>query len=239
VRWGGFAESASVAEEALATKPSNLTFEQAAAVPLVGVAALQGLRDTGKVQPGQRVLINGASGGVGSFAVQIAKAFGANVTGVCSTTNVDLVLSIGADHVIDYTKDDFTTLGLQYDLIFDNVGNRSLSDYRRALTSQGTFIPNSNKGGGRWIGGYLGRALRALVVSPFVSQSLRPFSSSGGSEDLVVLTELIESGTVAPVIDRTYPLDQTADALGYYGEGHTRGKVVITVEQNEIQDRGD
>ena len=230
---GGFAEYACVSEDALALKPSNLTLEQAAAVPVAGVTALQGLRDTGRVQPGQKVLINGASGGVGTFAVQIAKAFGANVTGVCSTTNVDLVRSIGADHVIDYTQEDFTRNGEQYDLIIDNVGNRSLSDYRRALAPGGTLIPNSNKGSGHWIGGFLGRAVQALVVSPFVSQRLRPFAATEKSEDLVVLKELIESGKVTPVIDRTYPLNETAEALGYYGEGHTRGKVVITVGQED------
>jgi NADPH:quinone reductase-like Zn-dependent oxidoreductase len=227
---GGFAEYVCVSEDALALKPSNLTFEQAAAVPVAGVTALQGLRDAGRVQPGQKVLINGASGGVGTFAVQIAKAFGAEVTGVCSTTNVDLVRSIGADHVIDYTQDDFTRNGRHYDLIFDNVGNRSLSDCRRALLPGGTLIPNSNKGSGHWIGGFLGRAVQALAVSPFVSQRLRPFAATEKSEDLVVLKELIESGKVTPVIDRTYPLNETAEALGYYGEGHTRGKVVITVE---------
>ncbi len=150
---GGFAEYACVSEDALAPKPSNLTFEQAAAVPVTGVAALQGLRDIGRVQPGQKVLINGTSGGVGTFAVQIAKAYGADVTGVCSTSNVDLVRSIGADHVIDYTQEDFTRSRQRYDLIFDNVGNRSLADCRRALTSKGMLIPNSNKSGGRWIGG--------------------------------------------------------------------------------------
>ncbi len=230
-RWGGFAEYACVSEDALAAKPSNLTFEQAAAVPVVGVTALQGLRDAGRVRPGQKVLIYGASGGVGTFAVQIAKTFGAEVTGVCSTTNVDLVRSIGADHVIDYTREDFTAAGPRYDVIFDNVGHRSLSDCRRALTAKGTFIPNSNKGGGRWIGGYLARALRALALSPFVSQRLRPFAATSKSEDLVVLTGLIEAGKVTPVIDRTYPLSETAKALSHYGEGHTRGKVVITTER--------
>ena len=225
---GGFAEYASVPERALALKPSNLTFEQAAAVPVVGVTALQGLRDVGRVAPGQKVLINGASGGVGTFAVQIARSFGAEVSGVCSTANVDMVRSIGANHVVDYTREDFSGDGRQYDLIFDNVGNRSLSDTRRALVAGGTFIPNSNSGG-RWLGGFLPRALQALVVSPFVAQRLRPFSATEKGEDLAILTELIETGKVTPVIDRTYPLQETAEALGYYGEGHTRGKVVITV----------
>jgi NADPH:quinone reductase-like Zn-dependent oxidoreductase len=230
---GGFAQYARVAEDALAPKPSNLTFEQAAAVPLAGVTALQALRDIGRVQPGQKVLINGASGGVGHFAVQIAKSYGAEVTGVTSTRNIDLVRSLGADHVIDYTREDFTRTGQQYDLILDNVGNRSLSDYRGALTTKGMLIPNSNKGGGHWIGGFLGRAVRALIVSPFVPQRLRPFAATGRSKDLVVLKELIEAGKVMPVIDRTYPLNETAEALSHYGEGHTRGKMVITVEQNE------
>jgi len=235
---GGFAEYACVPRDALAPKPSNLTFEQAAAVPVAGTAALQALRDIGRVQPGQKVLINGASGGVGTFAVQIARTFGADVTGVCSTTNVDLVRSIGADHVIDYTQEDFTRNGQQYDLIFDNVGNRTLSELRRALTRKGMLIPNSNKGSGRWVGGFLRRAVQALVVSPFVPQRLRPFASTEKREDLVVLKELIESGKVTPVIDRTYPLKEVAEALSYYGAGHARGKVIITVEQNEARERG-
>lgn len=235
---GGFAEYASVPEDALAPKPSNLTFEQAAAVPITGVTALQALRDIGRVQPGQKVLINGASGGVGTFAVQIAKTLGADVTGVCSTTNVDLVRSIGADHVIDYTADDFTRNRQQYDLILDNVGNRTLSELRRALTRHGTLIPNSNKGSGRWLGSFVRRAVQALVVSPFVPQRLRPFAATNKREDLVVLTELIESGKVTPVIDSTYPLDEVAEALTHYGAGHARGKVVITIRQDGAQERG-
>lgn len=225
---GSFAEYICLSEDALALKPSNLTFEQAATIPVVGTTALQAIRDVAAVQPGQKVLINGASGGVGTFAVQIAKSFGAEVTGVCSTTNVDMVRSIGAEHVIDYTQEDFVENGQQYHLILDNVGNRSLSDYRRVLISGGMFIPNSNSGG-RWIGGFLGRAVHALVLSPFVRQKLKPFAATGTSEDLVALTELIEAGTVTPVIDRTYPLNEIAEALGYFGEGHARGKVVITV----------
>ncbi len=235
---GGFAEYACVSGDALAIKPSILTFEQAAAVPVAGVTALQGLRDTAKVQQGQKVLINGASGGVGTFAVQIAKSFGAHVTGVCSTRNVHLVRSIGADHVIDYTKEDFTTNEEQYDLIFDNVGDHSLAELRGVLTPQGMLIPNSNKGAGRWIGSYVRRAVRALATSPFVSQKLRPFAATDKGEDLVVLTELIESGVVTPVIDKTFPLEETAAALAHYGEGHTRGKTVITVGLSETQERG-
>jgi NADPH:quinone reductase-like Zn-dependent oxidoreductase len=235
---GGFAEYVCVPEGALAPKPSNLTFEQAAAVPITGVTALQALRDIGRVQPGQKVLINGASGGVGTFAVQIAKTFGGDVTGVCRTTNVDLVRSIGADHVIDYTQEDFTRNGQQYDLIFDNVGNWTLSELRRALTPRGTLIPNSNKGSGRWLGGFLRRAVQALVVSPFVPQRLRPFAATEKRQDLVVLTELIESGKVTPVIDSTYPLSEAAEALSHYGAGHARGKVIITMTQNGAQERG-
>jgi NADPH:quinone reductase-like Zn-dependent oxidoreductase len=236
---GGFAEYACVPEAALAPKPANLTFEQAAAVPVAGTTALQALRDIGRVQPAQKVLVNGASGGVGTFAVQIAKTYGADVTGVCSTTNVDLVRSIGADHVIDYTQEDFTRNGQQYDLIFDNVGNRTLSELRRALAPRGTLIPNSNKGSGRWLGGFLRRAVQALVVSPFVSQRLRPFAATDKREDLVVLTRLIESGTVTPVLDTTYPLTEVAEALSHYGAGHARGKVIITMKQSEAQGWGD
>jgi len=235
---GGFAEYACVPEGAVAPKPSNLTFEEAAAVPVSGVTALQALRDIGRVQPGQSVLVNGASGGVGTFAVQVAKTLGADVTGVCSTTNADLVRSIGADHVVDYTREDFTRNGQQYDLILDNVGNRTLSELRRAISPNGMLIPNSNKGGGRWMGGFLRRAVQALVVSPFVSQRLRPFAATGKRADLVVLTGLIESGTVTPVIDRTYPLDQAAEALSHYGAGHARGKVIITMMRNDAHERG-
>lgn len=224
---GGFAEYACVAGTALALKPASLTYEQAAAVPLVGVTALKGLRDHGKIKPGQKVLVTGASGGVGTFAVQVAKAFGADVTGVCSTRNVDLVRSIGADHVIDYTQEDFTQGGRRYDLILDNVGDHSVLECRRALTPRGTLLPNS-VAGGRWLGG-LPRVAGAFALSPFVRQRLRPFLPAGTGEDLAVLTALIEAGKVTPVIDRTFPLSETAEALAYYGQGHTRGKVVITV----------
>ena len=219
---GAFAEYASAAENNFLPKPANLTFEQAAAVPTSAFAALHALRDQGNVRPGQKVLINGASGGVGTFAVQIAKSFGAEVTGVCSTRNVDMVRSVGADHVIDYTKEDFTQGGQRYDLILDNVANHSLQETRRALTSEGTLIPNSGEGG-------LGRIVQALVVSLFVGQQGRPFVSMPKNEDLVVLKELIESGKVTPVIDKTYGLSEVPEAFGYLGEGHARGKVVITV----------
>lgn len=222
---GALAEYVCAPEDKFAMKPTNLTFEQAAAVPTAALTALQGLRDAGKICSGQKVLINGASGGVGTFAVQIAKAFGAEVTGVCSTRNVDLVRSIGADHVIDYTQEDFVKSGRRYDLILDNVANRSFSDLRRALTAQGIIIPNSGHGG-------MGYVLKAFLLSPFMRQQGRPFISTPNSEDLAVLKDLIEAGKVTPVIDRTYPLSETPEAMGYVGEGHSRGKIVITVERS-------
>ena len=222
---GTLAEYACAAEDKFAMKPTNLTFEQAAAVPTAAITALQGLRDAGKVQPGQKVLINGASGGVGTFAVQIAKSFGAEVTGVCSTRNVDMVRSIGADHVIDYTQEDFTQSGQRYDLILDNVANRSFSDLRHALTPLGIIIPNSGHGG-------MGYVIKALLLSPFMRQQGRMYLASSNNKDLVVLKELIEAGKVTPVIDRTYPLSDTPEAFRYLEEGHARGKVVITVEHN-------
>lgn len=225
---GALAEYVSVSQDKLALKPANLTLEQAAAVPTSGLTALRALRDHGKVEPGQKVLINGASGGVGTFAVQIAKSLGAVVTGVCSTRNVDMVRSIGADHVIDYTQEDFTRSGQLYDLILDNVANRSLSDCRRALTPTGTLIPNNGTSGGRWIG-TLGRTLKALMMSPFLPQRLRPFVSKEKNGDLVVLKDLIEAGKITPVIDQTYPLRKAPDAMRHLEEGHSRGKVVITV----------
>jgi NADPH:quinone reductase-like Zn-dependent oxidoreductase len=224
---GSFAEYASVPESQLVRKPANLTFEQAAAVPISGFAALQALRDTGGVQPGQQVVIIGASGGVGSFAVQLAKAFGAAVTGVCSTKSVDLVRSIGADHVVDYSQEDFTRTGQRYDLILEMAGNRSLADLRRALTPKGTLVLVGGSGG-RWFMG-TGRTLRAVVVSPFVGQRLRPFLSKPRGADLVVLQELLEAGTLTPVIDRTFPLNAAPEAIRYVGERSTQGKTVITV----------
>jgi NADPH:quinone reductase-like Zn-dependent oxidoreductase len=225
---GGFAEYTCVSEDVLGRKPANLTFEQAAAVPLAALTALQGLRDHEQIQAGQKVLIIGASGGVGTFAVQLGKSFGAEVTGLCSTRNLDLVRSIGADHVIDYTKEDFTQSGQKYDLIFQLAGTRSPSDCRRALTSKGKLILSSGESDGRWIGP-LDRIIKAVVLSPFVSQRLGPFEAKRSKEDLQVLKELIESGKVSPVIDRTYPLSETAEAVRYLEEGHARGKVVITV----------
>ena len=219
------AEYVCAAEDKFAMKPANLSFEQAAAVPSAAITALQGLRDVGKLQPGQKVLINGASGGVGTFAVQIAKAFGAEVTGVCSTRNVDMVRSIGADHVVDYTQEDFTQSGQRYDLILDNVANHSFTDLRRALTPQGIIIPNSGHGG-------MGYVFKAYLLSPFMHQQASPFMSTPNHEDLVVLKELIEADKITPVIDRTYPLSETPEAFRYLEEDHARGKVVITVEHN-------
>ena len=225
---GSYAEYAAASEDLLAIKPSNLTFEQAAAVPMAGLVALQALRDQGKVGPGQRVLINGASGGIGTFAVQIAKVFGAEVTAVASSRNLGLVRSIGADHVIDYTKDDFTMSGQQYDFILDNVSNHSLSDLRRALTPTGMLVPNGGNFGNRWMASG-GRIVRGVVLFRFGGQSLGNFLVSMNHADLVVLTGLIEAGKVSPVMDRTYPLSETAQAMGHVGQGHTRGKIAITV----------
>jgi len=224
---GGFAEAVAVAAVATARIPPPLSFDEAAALPVSGVTAVQALRDVAAVQPGQRVLVNGASGGVGTFAVQVAKALGAEVTAVCSGRNVDLVLSIGADAAVDYERDDFTRPTRPYDVILDNVGNRPLAELRRALSPSGTLIPNSNTGGTPWLGGYLPRAMQALVVSPFVGQRLRPFSATGDPSDLRVLADLLEAGTVAPVVDRVFPLDQGARALDYFSGGHARGKVLI------------
>ena len=224
---GNCAEYACAAEDRFAPEPDSLTFEEAAAMPTSALAALHALRDVGKVQAGQRVLINGASGGVGSFAVQIARSFGAEVTGVCSTGSVDMVRSIGADHVIDYTREDFTQGGQRYDLIFDNVENRSLSDCRRALTPSGTLILNSGTGA-QGIA-MLVRLARPLMLSPFARQNLRRYLLVASRKDLVVLTKLVESGKLRPVIEKTYPLRETPAALAYIEQGHVRGKVVITV----------
>jgi len=222
------------AEGAVALKPANITFEQAASVNIAGITALQGLRDKGKVQPGQKVLINGASGGVGTFAVQIAKSFGADVTGVCSTRNVDMVRSIGADHVIDYTKEDFTKSGQRYDLIFDNVSNHSFSARRRVLNSNGICVLAGIGGAGSHEGQWarLGGSLKALVASCFVSQKFVTFIARITKEDLTILRELMATGKVTPVIDKCYRLSEVPEAIRYLEEGHARGKVVITVESN-------
>ena len=225
---GAYAEYARAPENKLAPKPANLTFEQAAAVAISGITALQALRDKGKVQPGQKVLVVGGSGGVGTYAVQIAKAFGAEVTGVASTTKTDMVRSIGADHVIDYTRDDFADGEQHYDLILDIGGNSSLSRLRRSLTPKGTLVLVGGEGGGRWLGG-LDRQLRALLLSPFVSQKLTLQVPAENYEDMLVLKELIEAGKVSPVIDRTFPLSEVPKAIRYVEEGHARGKAVITI----------
>jgi NADPH:quinone reductase-like Zn-dependent oxidoreductase len=225
---GSYAEYVCAREDKLAPKPTNLTFEQAAVVAIMGSTALQALRDHGKVRPGQELLIIGASGGVGTYAVQIAKAFGANVTGVCSTTKVEMVRSIGADHVIDYTQEDFAEGDQRYDLILDIGGNSSLSRLRRALASRGTLVIVGGEGGGRWLGG-TDRQLRAMMLSPFVGQKLGTFVNKENHEDMLVLKELIEAGKVTPIIDKTYSLAEVPEAIRYLEEGHARGKVVITV----------
>jgi NADPH:quinone reductase-like Zn-dependent oxidoreductase len=225
---GSFAEYVCVREEKLAPKPANLTFEQSAVVAVSGLPALQGLRDHGKVCSGQEVLVIGASGGVGTFVVQIASAYGAHVTGVCGTTKVDMVRSIGADHVVDYTREDFSEGGQAYDLILDVGGNSSLARLRRALAPRGTLVIVGGETNGRWLGG-TDRQIRALLLSPFVGQKLSTFVSSENHEDMIVLKELIESGKLTPVIDRTYPLDEVLEAIRYLEGGHARGKVVIIV----------
>ena len=220
------------AEGAVALKPANITFEQAASVNIAGITALQAVRDKGKVQPGQKVLINGASGGVGTFAVQIAKSFGADVTGVCSTRNVEMVRSLGADHVIDYTKEDFTKSDQRYDAILDNVANHSLSEFRRVLTPKGKYVMIG--GGGvneQGVFGVMMRPLKAMVLSKFVDQQMGMMMTDSSQKDLNVLADMMQSGKMKPVIDRIYnSLNQIPEALRYLEEGHARGKVVITVE---------
>jgi NADPH:quinone reductase-like Zn-dependent oxidoreductase len=226
---GAFAEYACTTESALVMKPKNVTFEQAAAVPVAAFTVLQGLCDKGQIQPGQKVLINGAAGGVGTFAVQIAKSFGADVTGVCSTRNVDLVRSIGADQVIDYTQEDFTKSGQRYDLIFDLVANHSLPACRRVLNPKGTYLAAGVLGNRSMIG-LLTRSITALVLSPFVSQKLVMLLARRRKQDLTVMCELMEAGKVTPVIDRRYRLSEVADAIRHLEQKHARGKIVITLE---------
>ncbi len=223
--WGGFAEYACAREDAFALKPANLSFEEAAAVPMAAVTALQGIRHAGGIQPGQKVLINGASGGVGSFAVQLAKSSGAEVTAVCSTRNVEMARSLGADHVIDYLQEDFTKNGKQYDLILATNGDRSISDYRRALSPKGIYVQT---------GGSMRQMSQAMIQGPWISKTGSQKMGNMGvakpnQNDLVILKELLEAGKVKSVIDRTYPLSEVADAIRYLEEGHARGKVVITV----------
>jgi len=233
-RTGAFAEYVCVlADRAVVLKPANLTFEQAASVPIAAITALQGLRDKGKIQPGQKVLINGASGGVGTFAVQIAKSFGADVTGVCSGRNADMVRSIGADQVIDYTKEDFTKSGQRYDLILDNVGTQPMLGFVRVLKPKGKYVLIGGGGpnDGRWIGP-LARPIKALVLSRFVSQQMGMMFAELNKKDLTVLGDLMQTGKVTPVIDRTYKLTEFTDAIRYLEAGHARGKVVVTMEAN-------
>ena len=224
---GAFAEYACAPEKALALKPTNLSFEQAAAVPMAGITALQGLRDEGKVQPGQKVLINGASGGVGTFAVQVAKFLGAEVTAVCSPNNVDQARSLGADQVIDYSKEDFTQRGQRYDLIFAANGYHPLSAYKRALAPRGMYI---------MAGGSPAQIFQAMLLGPLMSENggrkMGGVSAKASQKDLFFLKELLEAGKIAPVIDRRYPLPDTAEALRYLGAGHARGKIVIAMEQD-------
>jgi NADPH:quinone reductase-like Zn-dependent oxidoreductase len=226
--WGGFAEYVCVRENALALKPTNLSFEQAAAAPMAAVTALQGIRHAGQIRPGQKALINGASGGVGTFAVQLAKSFGAEVTAVCSTRNLETARSIGADHVIDYTQEDFATNGQQYDLILAANGDRSISDYKRALSPTGVYVQT---------GGSMSQMTQAMIQGPWISMTGSKKMGNMGvakpnQSDLVFIKELLESGKVKPVIDRCYPLSEVPEAFRYLEEGHARGKVVITVAQN-------
>jgi NADPH:quinone reductase-like Zn-dependent oxidoreductase len=225
---GAFAEWVCISEDLLAPKPAALSFEQVAAVPLAALTALQGLRDQGRIEPGHKVLIIGASGGVGTFAVQIAKSFDAEVSGVCSTRNVEMVRALGAEHVIDYTQEDFTQSGQKYDLIFQLAGTLSPSECRSALTSNGNLVLSSGESEGRWIGP-VDRVIKGLVLSGFVSQKMASFTVKPNREDLQLLKQFIEDGTLTPEIDRTYPLAQVPEAIRYLEEGHARGKVVITL----------
>jgi NADPH:quinone reductase-like Zn-dependent oxidoreductase len=229
-KFGAFAEYVTVREQrAIALKPANMTFEQAAAVPIAGITALQALRDKGQLHAGQKVLVNGASGGVGTFAVELAKSMGADVTGVCSTRNVELVRSIGADHVIDYTREDFTQGAQQYDLIVDNVGTHSLLDYKRVLTPKGQYVMVGSTDPGKWFA-WLAGPLEGMLLSPFLSQKFRMILAELNPQDLAVLGALMQSGKLTPVIDRSYKLGEAAEALRYLEKGHARGKVVLTVQ---------
>ncbi|WP_238153239.1 NAD(P)-dependent alcohol dehydrogenase [Kribbella speibonae] len=225
---GTFAEYTRCPEAKLALKPANLTFEQAAAVPISAMTALQGVRDHGRIKSGDKVLITGASGGVGSYTVQLAKAFGAEVTAVCSTTKLDLVRSLGADQVVDYIRQDFTASGIRYDVILDIAGNTRLSRLRRILTPTGTLVIMGGETDGKWLGG-TDRQLRAMLLSPFIGQRLGTFVNTEKHEFLLDLTPLLESGQVRPVVDRQFPLEEAPKAIRYLIEGHARGKLVITV----------
>jgi NADPH:quinone reductase-like Zn-dependent oxidoreductase len=226
---GSFAELAVTPANKLVRKPANLTFEQAAAIPISGITALRAIRDEGNVQPGERVLVIGAAGGVGSLAVQIAKADGAHVTGVGSTSKVDLIRSAGADDVIDYTREDFADGVRHWDVIVDTAGRRPLSVLRRALTPKGTLVIVGGDGGGNWTGGFFRGMLRGPLVSLFVGQRLRGLATKVTQEDLLTVKELVEAGSLTPVIDRTFPLIEAPDAVRYLAEGHAGGKIVVTV----------
>jgi NADPH:quinone reductase-like Zn-dependent oxidoreductase len=226
---GAYAEYVTIAEDkGIVLKPANMTFEQAASVPIAAITALQALRDKGQIQPGHKVLINGASGGVGTFAVQIAKTYGAEVTGVCSGRNAEMVRSLGADHVIDYKKDDYTQSGQKYDLIIDMVGNHSLSENRKVMTANGKFIIIGGAKG-NWLGPLVA-PIKAMIYSPFIDQEFVMFIAKMRKQDLADLGELMKSGEVTPVIDRSYPLNEVADAIRYSEQGHARGKIIITVD---------
>jgi NADPH:quinone reductase-like Zn-dependent oxidoreductase len=226
---GAFAEYVTVREDrGLASKPANISFEQAASAPIAAITALQGLRDEGQIKPGQKVLINGASGGVGTFAVQIAKSLGAEVTGVCSTRNLELVRSIGADHVIDYTRENYTDSGKKYDLIIDNVGNHALLANRRVLSPEGKLVIVGGQGG-NWLGPML-RPIGAMMLSPFVDQDMGMMLAKMDKDDLAILADLMEAGKVTPVIDRRFLLDEVPAAIRYSEEGHARGKIIVNVE---------
>jgi NADPH:quinone reductase-like Zn-dependent oxidoreductase len=232
---GAFGEYITVHQDwAVVLKPPDVTFEQAASVPIAAVSALQALRDAGQVQPGQKVLINGASGGVGTFAVQLAKHFGAHVTGVCSTRNLEMVRSIGADEVIDYTKEDFTEGSQKYDLILDMVGNHSLSKLRRVMKSESktVLVGGGGPDAGNWIGP-LARPIKAMLYAPFVSEEFLPFLAQLTQEDLIILGDVIQSGEVTPVIDRRYSLSEVPEAIRYMEKGHARGKVIIAIEPED------
>ncbi|UCB42973.1 MAG: NAD(P)-dependent alcohol dehydrogenase [Dehalococcoidales bacterium] len=230
IDFGGFAEYACVTEDNLVLKPTSMKFEEAAAVPAAAISALQGLRDKGQIKSGQKVLINGASGGVGTFAVQIAKYFGGEVTGVCSTRNLDMVRSIGADHVIDYTEEDFTKSGQNYDLILALAGYHPISAYKRALSPRGIYV---------MVGGSNAQMFQSLLLGPWMSMTgskkMVVLSAKPNKEDLIFIQELLEAGKVVPVIDRRYPLSEVAEAIGYLEKGHAQGKVVITIEHDDKQ----
>ncbi len=228
MRSGAFAEYVSVRPDQIVAKPASVTFEQAAAVPVAALTALQGLRDKGRIDAGQQVLINGASGGVGTFAIQIAKSFGAEVTGVCSTRNVETIRSLGADHVIDYTREDFVQSGQKYDLILDIAGNRSVADRRRAMTPNGTLVLVGGPKASKWLGPLSG-FVKVTIGSRRGRQTMVTMLAKNSRDDLATMAELLESGRVKPVIERTYPLAEVAAALSYLGEGHAKGKIVVAV----------